>query len=225
MSTWRNLVCLPLIVFLPVSLFAQDTGAAVLRSNPGALLNKSTAPATSALFHDDLVETPKNVMARIEASGSSADISPETVVQFEGDELVLDHGTLSVNTSASMKVRVGCLTITPVNTGWTQYDVTDVDGKVTVSALKSDVNINARSSARQLKQSGESGRVTVREGEQKSREEKCGAADIGRSAQVPAINAMLNSAYARAIGIGIVAGIACFALCRDHNEPMSPSSP
>lgn len=225
MSTWRKLVCLSLIVFLPVFLFAGDNGAAVLRSNPGVFLNKSPAPATSALFPNDLVETPKNVIARIEAAGSSADISPETVVQFQGDELVLDHGTLSVNTSRALKVRVGCLTVTPVNAEWTQYDVTDVDGKVTVSALKSDVNIDARSSARQLKQSGESGHVTVREGEQKSREEKCGAADIRQPGQVPAFNAILNSGLAKGIGIGIVGGLACYALCRDHNEPMSPSNP
>lgn len=33
-------------------------------------------------------------------------------------------------------MRIGCLTVTPVNpSGWTQYDVVDIDGKVTVHAL------------------------------------------------------------------------------------------
>jgi len=71
-----------MIVILPVSMFADDSKA-VLRSNSGVFLNKNAAPATSALFPDDLVETQKNAVARIEAAGSTADISPETVVQFE----------------------------------------------------------------------------------------------------------------------------------------------
>lgn len=215
-----------MLVILPVSLLADDTGAAVLRSNStGVLLNKTAVPATSALFPDDLVETQKNAMARIEAAGSTADINSETVVQFEADELVLDHGTLSVNTSRAMKVRVGCLIVTPVNTDWTHYDVTDVDGKVTVSALKDDVYIDSRSAnARPAKQRGESDRVTVREGEQKSGDEKCGGGYIKDSSRVPAIDAILNSAWAKGVGIGIAGGIGCFALCRG-SEPMSPWHP
>ena len=106
------------------------------------------------------------------------------MVQFEGNELVLDHGSLSVNTSRGLRVRVGCLTVTPVNDAqWTHYDVVDCDGKVTVSALKNDVYIDARSSnPQQARQSSRSSRVTVREGEQKSREEKCGGAYLNRAA-------------------------------------------
>src|ERR1700674_1595336 len=136
-----------MIVILPVSLPAQDTAAAMLRSNgTGVLLNKNPAPASAALFSNDLIETPKTAVARIEASGSSADLNPETVVQFEGNELVLDHGSLSVNTSRGLRVRVGCVTVTPVNDAqWTHYEVADLDGKVTVAALKNDVYIDARS--------------------------------------------------------------------------------
>jgi hypothetical protein len=119
----------------------------MLRSNGvGVLVNKSPAPASIALFSDDFVETQKNAaLARIDISGSAADINAETVVQFEGNELVLDHGSLSVNTSRGMTVRVGCLTITPANNAeWTHYDVADLNGKVNVSALKNDVNIDER---------------------------------------------------------------------------------
>jgi hypothetical protein len=214
-----------MIVILPVSLFAQDT-AAILRSNNGVLVNRNPAPATSALFPDDLIETQKDAVARIEATGSTAEINSETLVQFEGDELVLDHGSLSVNTSRGMKVRVGCLTVTPVNVEWTHYDVIDIDGKVTVSALKNDVNIDSRAAtARPAKQSPQYEHVSVREGEQKSREEKCGGAAIKESTRVPALGALLNSAWAKGIGIGIVGGMACFALCQEHPEPMSPSHP
>lgn len=123
---------------LPVSLLADEVTAAMLRSNgAGVLLNKNSAPASTALLPDDLIETQPKAVARVEAIGSTADIHPETMVQFEGNELVLEHGSLSVNTSRGLRVRVGCLTVTPVKSAeWTHYDVVDIDGKVTVSARR-----------------------------------------------------------------------------------------
>ena len=82
MFKWHNFVCLPMISILPVSLLADDTGAAMLGSNSGPLLNKNPAPASSALFPGDLIETQKNAVARIEATGPAAVIDPETMVQF-----------------------------------------------------------------------------------------------------------------------------------------------
>src|SRR5437588_596637 len=112
---WRSIVCVPMIVILPLALVADGTSAAMLRSSGGVLLNKNQPAASSALLSDDLIETQHDAFARIDATGSTADIHAETVVQFEGDELVLDHGTVSVNTSRLMRVRVGCVTVTPVN--------------------------------------------------------------------------------------------------------------
>ena len=102
---WRHSVCLLMIAILPVSfrLKIKIPQLAMLRSDGvGVLVNKSPAPASIALFSDDLIETQKTAVARIEASGSAADINSETMVQFEGNELVLDHGSLSVNTSRGM---------------------------------------------------------------------------------------------------------------------------
>ena len=216
-----------MVAILPVSFQGQDTAVAILHSNGvGVLVNKSSAPASIALFSDDLVETEKAALARIDISGSAADINAETVVQFEGNELVLDHGSLSVNTSRGMTVRVGCLTITPANNAeWTHYDVADLNGKVNVSALKNDVNIDERSgSLRQAKHSGHSNRVTVREGEQKSREEKCGAGYIRQAGTLPQVGAILNSPYAIGGGIVSIGVLTCWALCRG-DDPISPTSP
>jgi hypothetical protein len=215
-----------MVVILPVSLMADDTGAAMLRSNPGVLLNKNPAPVSAALFPDDLIETPKQAVARIEATGSTADVNPETMVQFEGDELVLEHGSLSVNSNRGMRVREGCLTVTPANTDWTHYEVTDVDGKVTVSALKNDVYINERTSKpQQARQPAQSSRTLVREGEQKSREEKCGgAAPQQPPGHVAGVGAIMNSPWAKAGGLVGIGGLLCLALCR-NDDPVSPSKP
>ncbi|MGC1452717.1 MAG: hypothetical protein WA830_22020 [Candidatus Sulfotelmatobacter sp.] len=223
---WRQFVCLPMVAILPVSLPADDATAAMLRSNGvGVRVNENPAPASIALFANDLVETQKSAVARIEAIGSMADINPETMVQFEGDELVLEHGSLSVSTSRGLRVRVGCVTVTPVKlTEWTHYDVTDVDGKISVSALKNDVNIDSRSgNPQQAKQPAPSTRATVREGERKSREEKCGAADVKTPERLAGRGAIMNSPWAKGAGlVGI--GMTCWLICRG-DDPISPTKP
>jgi hypothetical protein len=221
---WRNFASLPMIFILPFSLLADDTGA-MLRSSGSVLVNKTTAPASVALFRDDLIETQKEGSARIEATGSIAEIHPETVVQFEGDELVLDHGSVSVNTSHVLRVRVGCVTVTPVNADWTHYDVVDNDGKITVSALKNDVYIDAKSNnPQEAKQPTHSNRTLVKESETKSREEKCGAAPIKWSSVYAGRGAILNSPWAIGTGAVIVGTIACLGLCHD-DDPVSPAKP
>lgn len=219
-------MCITTAVILPVSMVADDTAGAMLRSSgAGVLVNKSAAPSSTALFTNDLIETPKNVVARIEANGSTAEISAETMLQFEGDELVLDHGSLSVNTSRGLRVRVGCLTVTPVNLAdWTHYDVTDLDGKVTVSALKSDVYIDAHGkNPQEIRKPSESKRDIVREGEQKSRTEKCGVTYM-KADRIPGIGAMMNSIYAKGIAAGAIGVIACWGLCHP-DDPISPNKP
>ena len=213
-------------VILPVSLFAQENAAAMLRSSgTGVLVNKNSSPESIALFPDDLIETPKSVVARLEITGSAADIGPETMVQFEGDELALDHGNVSVNTTRGLRVRVGCLTVTPVNLSErTQYDVSDLDGRVTVNAAKNDVYIDDRSKKPQeAKNPSRSSRDLVREGEQKSREEKCGGAYL-RGDSRPALGPWMNSMWAKILAGGVAGAIACLGLCHD-DDPASPAKP
>ncbi len=114
----------------------------------------------------------------------------------------------------------------PVNaTEWTRYEVADVDGKVTVSAFKNDVNINSRSvRPEREKQAANSSHATVREGEQKTRDEKCGAAEIKQATTSPALGAVMNSPWARGAGLAAIGVLTCWALCRT-DEPVSPSHP
>jgi hypothetical protein len=196
------------------------------------LVNKNQAPASNALFPDDLIETPQNGVARIEAPGSTADITANTIVQFEGDELVLEHGSVSVNTSRLLRVRVGCVTVTPVNADWTHYDVTDLDGRITVSAQKNDVYIDARSdrsdkaekAAEKAGQPAHSDRTIVHEGEQKSREEKCGGPPVKESGRLAGRGAIMNSPYVQWPAGGVIVGLTCWVLC-NSDGPLSPSAP
>lgn len=211
---------------LPVSLAAQETAGAILYGGNGTLVNQSQAPASTAIFPNDLIQTPQGSMARIQLVGSETQINSETLVQYQASELALDHGSLSVNTSRGLRVRVGCIVITPVHdNAWTHYDVKDVDGKVTVSALKDDVYIDAHKKNVEDVKEQDRNRTIVHESEQGAREEKCGGADSSKPAQVAAVGDWLNSPYAIAAGAAAVIFTTCYALCRTNSEPISPACP
>jgi hypothetical protein len=213
-----------------VSLAAQEAAGAMLRSSTtGVSVNHNSAPSSIALYRGDLIETTKEGVARLEITGSSVDVAPETVTHFEGDEMVLDHGALSVDTSRGLRVRVNCITVTPVNDAMqTHYEVSDYNGRVTVSSMTHDTYIDERSKnekqEKPVRQTDSSHRSIVREGEQKSREEKCGAGYVNGATEA-AKGPLLDSVWARAIGAGGVAALTCWALCFQNSNPISPSNP
>ncbi len=213
-----------MIAVLPVSLIAQDSGRALLHSQEGVWLNGNPAQPSSAIFADDLVQTQAGHVAKIDADGSTVAIQAETIVRFKGDELVLDHGSLQIDTARAMRVRVNCLTVIPVAPQWTQYDVTDRDGKVTVVARRNDVNIHTQGALTQRSnQSAASMNATVREGEQTTREEHCAPAELARPAE--AKGAFLDSWWAKGpalVGVGV---IVCLGLLCLGGDPVSPSKP
>jgi hypothetical protein len=213
-------------VLLPLSLSAQETTGAILHSTgSGVFVNESAVPASIAVFANDVVKTEKDVVARLEVAGSEAEINSETIVQFSLSELALDHGSLTVATSRGVRVRVGCILLTPVHDDrWTHYQVLDVDGKVSVAALKDDVFIEVHPKRWQQmnERDRERYRSLVREGQQNSREEKCGGNTL--KSGVAAVGPILNSPYAigaAAVDVGV---IACLGLCHD-DDPVSPAKP
>jgi hypothetical protein len=220
---WRNFVCGVMMLVLPASLIAQATGGAMLHSDGGVWLNGNPAPNSSAIFPHDVVQTQKENKAKIDADGSTATVQPDTIVQFEGEQLVLDHGSLQVNTSRAMSVRVNCMTVIPLTQDWTRYDVIDVDGKIHVLAHENNVRIHYQGvAARRSKAAGFSD-VTLHQGEEATREERCGAA--AKPAEVVnAKGAILNSVWAKGAGLAAIGILTCWALCRG-DDPISPYIP
>jgi hypothetical protein len=124
-----------------------------------------------------LLETKPGFAANLTADGSTVLIQPESVLKFQGDLLVPEHGSVSVGTSKVMRVQVHCLTVVPVSTEWTQYEVMGVTGKVLVAARKNDVKINREGGLAKLsKEPDTASGAIVHEGEQSTREESvvCG---------------------------------------------------
>jgi hypothetical protein len=218
---WRKLVCGVLVFVLAASLMAQDLGRAMLHNDGGTRLNGNPAPESSAIFPHDLVQTRNESTAKIDVDGSTVTIQPDTLVQYDGDELFLDHGSLQLNSARGMRVRVNCMTITPLTQERTRYDVIEADGKVMVVARDNDVRIHYRRvAARQSKDAGSSD-VTVHRSEQVTRAERCSAESQ------PAFDGngpILNSPWAKLAGGTAIGVLTCWALCRGH-ETVSPDNP
>jgi hypothetical protein len=165
-----------LLLALPMELLGQtplgQNPEAILHAQGGVWVNGSEARDSSAVFSGDEIETKTGFSATLNIEGSTVLIQSESVGKLEDNLLALDHGSVSVTTSRSFKVRVKCLTVVPLSEAWTQYDVTDVNGTIQVAARKSDVNVQReglhKSPAEAAGSQAGSQQGSVHEGEQKN---------------------------------------------------------
>src|SRR4029077_12541146 len=141
MSAFRKMVSCVLLLAAPASLFAADSGAAMLYADGAAWLNGVHVPKSSAIFAGDLVQTRSDSAANIHAPGSSVTILSGSLVQFEGVSLKVEHGGVSISTSSGMTTSAGDVRVAPSSNAWTEFNVTDTDGTVRIAARKGDVTV------------------------------------------------------------------------------------
>jgi hypothetical protein len=215
-----------MIVLCPLSLAAADTGSAIVHGQGGVWVNGAEVADSTSVFAGDVVETKPGFVANLDAEGSSVLIQGESIVKFQGNFLTLEHGRVSVGTSASMSVHVNCIQVEPVSRDRTEYDVADLSGKVQVAANKGDVNITqGRALRNSSAESNSSPSATVHERQQATRDEStaCGAA----APRTGGASSGLNTKWL-AIGGGTGAGVLvlCLLLCRGSTpSSVSPSQP
>jgi hypothetical protein len=170
-----------MILVVPLSLLGQNVpdqpAAAILHSQGGVWVNGYEAHDSTAIFPGDIIETKPGATGNLIVDGTTILLAPESVGKFQADIFELDHGSVSVGTTKSYKVRVNCLRVVPVVNEWTQYIVTDVNGNVQVAAHKLDVNVERESRGKPSPENEASQRASVHEGEEKSysESEMCGA--------------------------------------------------
>src|SRR5215468_2946645 len=105
---FRKVVGCVLLVIFPASMFAVDSNAAMLYTNGAAWVNGSHVPRTSsALFSGDLLQTQVDTVANINSPGSSITVLSDTLVQYEGSSLRIEHGGVSVSTSKGVGTTAG----------------------------------------------------------------------------------------------------------------------
>lgn len=213
---FRKLICWTMIAVFPAALMAADSGAAMLHAKGTAWVNGSTVPNSSAIFPGDLVQTQANSVVNINSSGSSVTVLSDSVVKYEGNAVSVEHGRVTVATSKGMATRLGDVTVAPVSNTWTEFDVTDVDGRVQVVARKGDVSIN---------DGGQSN--TLPEGQQATRDESNDRKKDKRRAGAAAPagqGGWLDSPWVIGGTLGAMGGVAVWLILEDQ-EPFSPSKP
>jgi hypothetical protein len=220
----KILSCMVAVVF-PAALFAADQPAAMLYSHGTALLNGASIARSSAIFSGDLVQTEADSAANIDASGSIVLILNDSLVQYEGSTVKLEHGGVTISTSKLLATRVGNLTVSPAASVWTEFEVRDVDGQVQIAARKGDLAIGDETGTSTLPQ----GQQTTREQSQSpddsqsqndnKKKKKRGA---GGPAPAAASGGILSSPLAIGIVGGAILGATAWILLEDQ-QPASPS--
>jgi hypothetical protein len=202
----------------------DDSFRALLQSNGTVLVNGKPVPSTIEILAGDHLQTSVGSEAKVTGSGFTLTMKADTAIQF-GPEPILERGTLLVETQTGLRVSAGCLTVIPVMTAQTAYDVTDVEGTVRAAARKNDVRLESRSTkSLGVRRTDHPAETIIREGQQETRQEKCGSpsAPGAPSAATPAI---LNSTWAEIAGASAIGGVLTWVLLNGNSAPVSPSTP
>lgn len=201
------------IVF-PVALVGADLPGAMLYSHGTALLNGNSISRSSAIFVGDLVQTNAESVANISATGSSVLVLNESLVEYQGSALKLEHGGVTVSTSKLLTTHAGSVTVSPIANVWTEFEVRDVDGRVQIMARKGDLTVKDDTGTTTLAQGQETTRDDTQKRDRKNRRVA--------AAEIPGYGAALDSPWAIGIGGGIIIGGTAWVLMKS-DDPASPS--
>ena len=222
LSVVRGLVSCVLAFWFPASLLAADSNAAMLHTNGAAWVNGAHVPRSSgAIFTGDLLQTRSDSVANINQPGSSITVLADSLVQFQGSFLDIQHGGVTVSTSKSVATTAGDVKVTPVSNSWTEFNVSDVDGTVRISARKGDLSINDGKQTVLLAQ----GQETTRNDSTDNDNEKKKSRRRQNGGAVPAAGGgILNSPWAIGAGGAAIIGVTTWVLIQNDN-PASPAKP
>src|SRR5579872_4796857 len=145
LSVPHYVICWMLIAFTPASLLAADAdpGGAMLygRGKEPVLLNGQPLPRSSAVFPGDLIQTPSESVATLDAPGSGIIVYPDSMVKFEPNSVSLQQGSISIGTSKRMAATALDVTATPAAEAWTEFEVADMNGSIRVTASNGIVEV------------------------------------------------------------------------------------
>jgi hypothetical protein len=205
-----------MVMVFPAVLFAEPAASGMLYAHGTTLVNGSSIPRSSALFSGDLIQTDGDSVANINATGSAILVLNNSIVQYEGNALKLEHGGITVSTSKLLATHAGDVTVSPAAaSGWTEFEVRDVDGRVQIAARKGDLTISDDSGTTTLTQGQETTLDESGPTKNKKKKKREGAAP-------PAARGVLDSPVAIGIGTAAIGGVTAWALIRDDN-PASPT--
>ena len=220
-SAFRSVLCCLLAIVFPAQvMLAGETASAMLYTNGPAWLNGSEVPKSAAVFLGDMLQTRADSTASIQSNGSSVMVLADSLVKFEGPAVELEHGAVRVTTSRGLAARAGDVTVKPAGNSWTEFQVTDVDGRVQIAANKGDVTVQ-----------DDKGTTTVTQGQQTTRDDTADTEKKkkkrrrrGAGAATAAGGGIMSSAPVVYGGLAAAGGAAIWIWTRQE-PPVSPACP
>jgi|SRR5271165_2340558 len=221
-SMFRCALSCLLAMLVPAQLLAADSSSAsaMLYANGQTWLNGGAVPKSTAVFAGDLVQTHSDATANINSTGSNVMVLADSLVKYEGPAVEIEHGAVRIATSSGFATKAGDLTVKPAGSAWTEFQVTDVDGRAQIVASKGDVTI----------QDNQGTTTTLQQGQQTTRddttnpEKKKKRRRKGAGAATAAGGGLMSSPWAIYTAGAVAGGITTWVLLQ-HDEPVSPSCP
>jgi hypothetical protein len=215
---FRFVVCCLLAVLVPAQLLAGESASAMLYTNGSAWLNGSEVPKSAAVFSGDMLQTRADSTANIQAAGSTVMVLADSLVKFQGPAVEIEHGAVRVTTSRGLAAQAGDVIVKPVSNVWTEFQVTDVDGRVQIAAHKGDLTIQ-----------DDKGTTTISQGQETTRDdqgntEKKKKRRHGSGAATAAGGGILSSTPVVYGGLAVAGGVGVWLLLRNE-PPLSPACP
>jgi hypothetical protein len=214
------------IVLLAVPASAADSGNALLYAKGSVLVDGKAVTDSSAVAPGNAVQTGENSSASITVAGSTVMVAANSQLTFQPDAITLQHGAVSVGTSSRMRVKIGCLEVTPVGAIWTKYEVVDASGVAKVAARKESVLVEngSRLQAASNSKAAGGGSQTLSEGHEAARDETCAVEKHPQTAPVSGTQPFYAQPY---FLYGTIAAAAVFTvwILWPCDDPVSPSAP
>jgi len=218
-SRLRSAVCCLLAILFPAQvMLAGETASAMLYTSGAAWLNGSVVPKSAALFAGDMLQTRSDSTASIQSNGSNVMVLADSLVRFEGPAVELEHGSVRVTTSRGLAARAGDVTVKPASNSWTEFQVTDVDGRVQIAANKGDVTVQDDKGTTTVTQGQQTTRDDTSDVEKKKKKRRAAGAAVGAGGGI------MSSTAAIAGGLGVVGGVAVWVWLQS-GAPVSPACP
>src|ERR1700675_3918727 len=219
-SAFRSAVCCLLAILFPAQvMLAGETASAMLYTNGAALLYGSEVPKSAAVFSGDMLQTRSDSTASIQSNGSSVMVLADSLVKFEGLAVELEHGAVRVTTSRGLAARAGDVTVKPAANTWTEFQVTDVDGRVQIAANKGDLTVQDDKGTTTVTQGQQTTRDDTTDTEKKKKKRRHGA-----GAAPAAGGGIMSSTPVVYGGLGVVAGVGLWVWLQ-QDPPVSPACP
>jgi len=218
-SRLRSAVCCLLAILFPAQvMLAGETASAMLYTSGAAWLNGSVVPKSAALFAGDMLQTRSDSTASIQSNGSNVMVLADSLVRFEGPAVELEHGSVRVTTSRGLAARAGDVTVKPASNSWTEFQVTDVDGRVQIAANKGDVTVQDDKGTTTVTQGQQTTRDDTSDVEKKKKKRRAAGAAVGAGGGI------MSSAPVVYGGLAAVGAVGVWVWLRQE-PPVSPACP